>query len=808
MAKRAMGLQPGEGRGAGQDLRLVLPAVVVWAGMWLITGWNWGVWAVGGASAAGLVAVSVTVIRRFPLSSGRIPLSSGRIPLSSCRRQDLTRQQRARLLWLTVATVMAASCVLVGGLRVAGLEHGRLAEAAQTRATVLVQVQVRTSHLSASWGMAVVEADCRKVRIGPETLGMSQPVVLLVPAQYAQEWLSYQSGTLVQLRARLAPSQIGDGTAAVLSPVAAPQVIRPPPLWQRIIESMRTGLVAAVRGNPPQQAALVPGLVVGDVSAMTPDMVSDFKTTALTHLTAVSGANLAILLSFLTVVARWAGVRGRWLTVVSVVGIALFVVLCHSEPSVVRAAAMGVVSLAALGRGGGQGSGVRGLSLAVIGLCWFDPWMSRSVGFVLSVLACGGIIAWGRRWTSVLSRWLPTPVAEAMAIPLAAQVATQPVICWLSGAVSVSGLAANAAAGPWVGPATVIGLVAALISPISPAAASWAGYVAGWCAQPILTVSHALAALPGASHPWPANAVGLITVTLACLVVARVMPLVLSRIWAVLTATALLVATMLVAPYQPGWPGQRWEIAACDVGQGDAVAVHVADSQAVLVDAGPDGQAVVACLNQLGVRSIPLLVLTHFHADHAGAFADVVNAFRVKSLLVPAGGGDGSAVLKLAAELGIGVSVATTGMTVTIADTTVTVVSAWQGTTYADSAEESAAENNESIILRVDTPGMSLLDTGDVEPDGQRAALRNPGQVRVDVLKVPHHGSRSQDADFLKATGARIALLSVGLGNPYRHPADWTVKQLVNNGMEVVRTDEHGSIAVSRDPDWSITTQK
>jgi len=712
------------------------------------------------------------------------------------------------VLLVFAVALMVGSCGLVGGLRVTSLEHGPLAQAAASRSVAEVEVVVQTSRLSPTWGMAVVDATCQKGTFSDGTFRMRLPVVVLASSKYAEQWLSYPAGSVVAVTVRLSPSDMGDGTAAALSPVSESHGVRGPPAWQGLIESMRAGLSGAMRHSPAEQAALVPGLVVGDTSAMPQSLTADFKTTGLTHLTAVSGANLAILLSFLSVVSRLCGVRGRWLTLVSLIGVGFFVVLCHSEPSVLRAAAMGLVSLVAVGRGSGPGSGISGICVAVMGLCWIDPWMSRSVGFILSVLACLGIIVWGRRWTMTLGRWLPEWVAEAMAIPVAAQVATQPVICALSGAVSVSGLAANAAAGPWVAPATVIGLVAALISPVSPTIASWAGYVAGWCAEPIVIVGHQLASLPGASHPWPTTPVGLGVVVIVCVVLAWIMPRILSRAWLVITASSVLVAAMLVAPFQPGWPGQSWGVAACDVGQGDATAVRVGEHQAIVLDVGPAGSSVVNCLNQLGIRQIPLLVLTHFHADHAGAFPEVVGSFAVGSLLVPVSGGDGSAVLGLAESRGIPVSVGHTGSVTQIGTVHVTVVSAWQSDGVSADGEESSAQNDESLIVRADLPTMSLLVTGDVEVAGQQAALSNSEALKVDILKVPHHGSARQDPDFLEATQARIALVSVGKDNTYGHPAQKTVKELVNDSMEVVRTDEHGSITVSHQGKWSVTTQK
>ena len=776
-----------------RDLRLVPSAVSVWFGMWLITGWGWGLWVVCGACGLCCAMLGVSSWMRRTGRAGKFPRMA-----------------------VGAVAVMMASCALVGGLRTFSLERGPLAEGADNRSIADVQVVVQTSRVSPKWGMAIVNAQCQQVTIAGHSHRLRQPVVLLVSSQYAHEWLAYPAGTLVQASVRLGPAEQGQSEAAVMSPLGDSHPIRAPPVWQRIIESMRTGLVNAMGRSPAEQAALVPALVVGDTSAIPVPLSDDFRATGLTHLMAVSGANLAILLSFLSMVARRCGVRGHWLTVVSVVGVAVFIALCHSEPSVLRAAAMGVVSLAAVGRGTGQGSGLPGMCLAVMGLCWIDPWMSRSMGFILSVLACLGIIVWGRRWAEILQRWLPDWIAEAMVIPLAAQVATQPVVCYLSGAVSVAGLIANAAAGPWVAPATVIGLLAGLVSPVSSAVASWAGYVAGWCAQPILIIGHGLANLPGASHPWPTTVVGLSVVVAGCVVLAWAMPWVLARAWVVITTTAVLVAAMLVAPYQPGWPGQ-WRIAACDVGQGDAVAIRSGQNQAVIIDVGPENSSVTSCLNQLGVREIPLLVLTHFHADHAGSFPEIVESFPVGSLLVPPGGGDGAAVLRLAQEKGIPVSTGRTGLSADVGELRITVVSAWQsGVVSPDAVEESSGgnmgessgENDESLILRVESPEMTLLDTGDVEIAGQQAALKNPSALVVDVLKVPHHGSGTQDPDFLQATHARIALISVGAGNSYGHPADKTVKELVNDGMEVVRTDEHGSIAISHSQTWTITTQK
>lgn len=764
------------------DRRLVLPALSIWFGMWLISGWRWGIGVVG---IVVLIGCLVLVFSWFNQSKiGRFPV-------------------------LTVATitVLMGSCVLVGGLRMLSLDDGPLPKAAEQGSVAKVDLSITTSRTSAVRGMVVVEAVCRRATIAGQTYRIRNQVVILVPSSDANQWQSISIGSLVAANVKLSPGEYGRATVAVLKPISTPQVIRPPPFWKRIIESIRAGLVTAMQDNPEPQAALLPGLVVGDTSAMSVAMNQDFQVTGLTHVVAVSGVHLVIILGVISAVSRRIGLRGYWLTAVSVLSMVAYVALCYAQPSVVRAAAMAIVSLMGASFGGAN-SGIRGLCLSVMVLCWYDPWMSRSIGFVLSAVACVGIILWGQRWTKALGRWLPDWLAEVMAVALAAQVATQPIICWLSGRVSVAGLIANVATGPWVAPAIVIGLIAALVSPLSPLVASWIGYIAGWCSQPILSIVDWLAALPGASHPWPVTPTGLVLVSVACLVLAWVIPRMLSRAWIVLACTMAMVATMLVAPYQPGWPDPDWQVASCDVGQGDATVVRVGQSKAIVLDVGPEDSGVMPCLSQLGVKQIPLMVLSHFHEDHVGAFEQVVNRFPIASLLVGANTAGGEDILRLAKSQGIEILTASVGEIIQVDNVRLTVISAWLSGVSTVEGDDSPDANDESLIVRLDTEQMSLLCTGDVELTGQRAALRNRDALDVDVIKVPHHGSARQEPAFLKASQARIALVSVGAKNTFGHPAARTIRELTSNGMTIVRTDQRGSITLTHNKEWKIITQK
>ena len=258
---------------------------------------------------------------------------------------------------------------------------------------------------------------------------------------------------------------------------------------------------------------------------------------------------------------------------------------------------------------------MRALGVAVLVLLLVDPWLARSVGFALSTLATAGILFLGPPFRDALRAWLPRWAAEALAVPFAAQLACTPVVAAISGQVSLVAVVANlrppsrwvrrpcsaCSAGCRAGRAP-LGLVC--------------GWLAGWCAGWIIAVATQLARLPTAALDWSPG---------RCRCGARACSAwwwgsaprrVLRRPrWSVPLSVALVVVMLRPLP-TPGWPPPGWVLVACDVGQGDGLVLNAGRGAAVVVDTGPDPPAMDACLSRLDVRALPVVVLTHFHADH------------------------------------------------------------------------------------------------------------------------------------------------------------------------------------------------
>jgi competence protein ComEC len=389
-------------------------------------------------------------------------------------------------------------------------------------------------------------------------------------------------------------------------------------------------------------------------------------------------------------------------------------------------------------------------------------------------------------------------MAEAVAVPAAAQVAVTPVLVLMSGQLTPVAVIANLLVAPAVAPATLLGFGAALIAPFWPDAASLlvvpAGYAVGW----IIMVARWAVDLPFATVPWPSGLLGL---GLLGLVVAITIPVLRRRAWRAMGLTiagAALVAVLVVRPIAGPWPPTGWLMVMCDVGQGDGMVIAAGPGRGIVVDAGPDPIAMDRCLRRVGVEVVPLLVLTHPHADHVDGLPGVLRNRRVGAVVVsprhaPARGGD--RVSTVLAQRRIPEWTAAPGSQWRFGPSEVTVLAPDPAMTEMHGQGEGSAINNSSVVLHVRWRPGSILLGGDLETEAQDELLRRVS-VRADILKTPHHGSNRQSPAFLSSLGARAALISVGADNDYGHPAPSTLALLRRLGATTYRTDQSGDLAV------------
>lgn len=697
--------------------------------------------------------------------------------------------------WVVVAALLGIACGAVAtAARVGERDAEPLASLAAGHRTVQLGLRIsddpRLGRSTAGRSPTVVVPARLTWLRTPDGTSVRLAARVLVLAS-DRGWLGLLPGQRVEATGRLSPSRGGDLRAAIISVPGAPARVEAAPLVQRAAGTLRTGLQRACLPLPAEPGGLLPGLVVGDTSRLDQQLAEDFRATGLTHLTAVSGANLAIVVGLVLMLARWCRAGPKLAALICVVALVGFVVLVRPSPSVLRAAAMGGLALVALALGRPRAV-LPSLATGVLVLVVADPELAVDAGFALSVLATGGLVLLAPRWAEALqARGWPAFAAEAVCVPAAAQAACAPVIAGISGGVSLTTIPANLLAAPAVAPATVLGILTAVASPVLPGVAQFTAWLAAWPARWLVAIAHQGAAVPDGVLPWPGGTFGgaLLGGLLALLLVAFRRRAARRAVLAV--AVAAVLGAVPVRLLTGGWPPPGWLVVACDVGQGDALVVAAGEDAAVVVDAGPQADPVDRCLRDLGVRRVPLLVISHFHADHIGGLDGVLRRRRVEGLLVPPSAEPATgrgAVL----ERGIAALDAPAGTTLTVGPVALTVL----GPAVKVTGTRSDVNNN-SLVIAVSVGGIRLLLTGDAETEEQESLLAAP--LRADVLKVPHHGSAYQDMAFLDAVAPRVALVSVGAGNDYGHPSPGVLARLGRGGARVVRTDQHGDLAVVRD---------
>lgn len=609
-------------------------------------------------------------------------------------------------------------------------------------------------------------------------------------------WRGLLPSQRVATTGKLAPARGDDLTAAVLTATGSPELIDRPSWTQLAAGRLRAGLQAACASVRGEAGGLLPGLVIGDTSRLDPSVAEEFRATGLTHLVAVSGANLAIVVGVVLLGARWCR-AGPWLSVlVCATALAGFVILARPSPSVVRAAGMAAIGLLALASGRTRMAAPALATAVIVGLL-IDPALAVDAGFALSVLATGALVLLAPRWRDALmARGVPTGLAEALAVPAAAQVACGPVIVALSGEVSLVAVPANLLAAPAVPPATLLGVGSAVVSPLWPDGAELLAWLASWPARWLVAIADAGAAVPVGAVPWPAGVVGslvLAALTL-CLLAAARRP-VLRRVL-VVSALGVAVGAVPIRWAASGWPPPGTIVVACDVGQGDALVLPVGAHEAVMVDTGPEPVAVDGCLRRLGVRTVSLLIVTHFHNDHIGGLPGVLRDRRIGGVVVPTFGEPAAgerAVRTDASASGVPVTEVGPGWTYARGRLDLRLIGPTRPLTGTRSDP-----NNNSLLVRAMSGGVSMLFAGDAETEEQHALLADLDRtaLRADVLKVAHHGSSYQDPDLIDSVHPVVALVSVGAGNPYGHPSLPVLQRLARDGARVLRTDLNGDLAV------------
>jgi competence protein ComEC len=585
----------------------------------------------------------------------------------------------------------------------------------------------------------------------------------------------------------------------------------------------RAGIGVQIDSLFRERATLARALLIADQRGIDPSVRDRYADAGLVHLLSVSGLHVAILASAVLAIGRAVRIPLRWLDPMAVVIMALYLLLLGAPPPALRSGIMFGVEVV-IRRMQRPVHPWTGLVLGAVAPTLRDPLVVHDLGWQLSVAGMAALVGARGFWRQIrdaapadalgapvwqqrLGRWLRRQppwgrhlMRELLSSAMATCV-TLPIVLWTFGRLSLVAPITNLVAAPLMGllqPALFLAM-----------ATQWWPAMAEWIAdgtRPLMGLLDLLAAwgatIPGAVLPMAPRWSTIVCLSGGVVLGLRATAARYPSRWMMAATGALLLA--LVTPWWDRGSG-AFELHVLDVGQGDAVALRTPRGHWVLIDAGPrwaggdaGRRSVVPYIRRRGGQ-VALFVLSHPHADHVGGAASVVNALRPAAWWEAASIVPGDEYRRALA--------AVAGRRVPWRQVRPGDVWEIDGVELAVLAPDSlwtrqqADPNNASVVLRATYGAHRFLLVGDAEREEEAWLLaRDPEGLRADVLKVGHHGSRTSSTPaFLAAVAPRLAVVSVGAGNRYRHPAPETLRAFLDRKIPVLRTDQDGAIVIRSD---------
>ncbi|MDQ7844371.1 MAG: DNA internalization-related competence protein ComEC/Rec2 [Armatimonadota bacterium] len=576
------------------------------------------------------------------------------------------------------------------------------------------------------------------------------------------------------------------------------------------IYGLRERVAAAFSvGLPGLRGALLTSLLLGDDGALPEEVTEAFRRAGLLHILVVSGAQVGLVMAVLVWIARLLRAPPLLASVASALGVVVFALMAGWAPSVARAALMGVTAAAALA-GARVYDVFAALAFAALALLATSPLLLFDPGFQLSFVATWALV-YVAPAVGLTARGLPRAAARLIEMTVAAQVAVLPVLAYHFQQLPLAGFVANLAVVPIVAVLVPAGFAAAAVGAAVPSLAAIG-------AQPLAPLLDAVLFLARTFAGWPGAAVPVFPPTLAA-IAGFYLGLVGVVEWrrgrlAVRRpmALAVLLGVVALSLWARALPtGDRLQVAVLDVGQGDAILLRGPSGRTVLIDGGgeveghPTGydvgaRRVVPALRRLGVRAIDVVVLSHPHEDHVGGLVAVLQNFRVGLVLdsgLPHPAPSYARLLELVRSRRIPYRLARRGLRLDLGDGVLLAVLLPQDPLIVGSG---ADPNLNSVVLRLTYRRVAALFTGDMEALNELELLDRGDELRSAILKVAHHGSDTSTTEaFVDAVRPALALISVGVVNPFGHPHRRTLETLEEWGAQIFRTDRDGAILIQTD---------
>lgn len=562
------------------------------------------------------------------------------------------------------------------------------------------------------------------------------------------------------------------------------------------------------RSLPPQQAGLLNGMLIGYREGLTEEVEDVFSKSGLTHIMAVSGANIAFIMLPLVFIFKKLRFKKAVSNILIIGILIMFTFITGFEPSVLRAVIMAVVVL--VGQIIMRETEIyTSIAFAAIVLLLYNPGSLFSIGFQLSFAATISLVLFYKNIKNMIDfSFIPEFLVDVLASTLAAQVGVLPITVFYFNKISIVSILSNLIVLPVVEFITILGALMAVLGQVHIGLSILLGYCNNALLSFVLFATKVTAELPYSVVTVSTPSVILIIVYYIAVIYylwykpKHKVKLHFKYYALAGTLTAALIMINLFLP-------KGMEVVFLDVGQGDCAFIKTQGGKNVLIDGGPDyagENTVVPFLLDYGISKLDLVVLTHGHDDHAKGVIPVFEYFAVDNIVMPDTVLEERliGVYEIAQKKNIPVEGCEKGDVINLDPKTYIEILHPKEGSYI----EESPQNNNSLVLMLCYGDVKILFTGDIEKQAEELLLKDITELDADVMKVAHHGSStSSTEEFIESVNPAVAVISVGSNN-FGHPSDTVLDLFESKNIEVVRTDRCGAIVLkTRGEDIKLNTE-
>jgi len=569
---------------------------------------------------------------------------------------------------------------------------------------------------------------------------------------------------------------------------------------------VRAYIISSLEKNlSEEKAALMAAMLTGYRENLARPVEDAFKASGLTHIMAVSGANIAFLLAPLLWLFRMLGLHRKAAAAAAIPLVLFYTLVTGMEASVMRASVMAVVIMAGtiLDR---KAELINSVGIACLLMLLVNPFMLFDAGFQLSIGATAGLGVLYKRIAGIFPPKVPPFIRETLAATLAAQAGVLPLMVVYFSRISVVSLLSNLVVVPMTGMATVLGMICVTADCFSGILGQYAGYAVEGLLHIILFIADTCASFPWAevyARHWPFWLTGLYYALLIPAGAYGVIFFARHRKKVVLCS----LAAGIVLFAQGFLPGSL-KVVFVDVGQGDSALIRTPDGTSCLIDGGGTnseantgyigGQVLVPLLMHEGISRLDHVIVSHAHTDHMSGVISLIRIFPVRSVGLPeypGAGRDFTELIDICHLKGIPISYYSCGDSIRLDS----------GTAFDiihpinDSPPEEDNLNNTSLCGVLSHNRLKILFAGDIETGAEGKLIENCLLPDCDILKVAHHGGKNATSErFLNSVWPEVAVIGVGR-NQFGHPSENVLKRFSEAGTKVYSTLENGAVIIESD---------